>query len=234
MRAWDPYHLWSSLTSNQFWNHIEKRKDQREKQASIRGWEVETRTHWQICHWQWWWPSVICSSHISLPCRDTRTAPRVDTHKHQLILQRERGVKKTYILVASLKCSRLDRSLLPPPLCCSSPCLCFYISICGSLEPAAMHEAPGPLQKADNMRQTIMPQWTSHLSLPARISHLLWPSVRKSYVLVSYEAADIQALTQAPPHCPWREYMHVRMNAVMPLISPERCSFRGSKAMFVG
>ncbi len=62
-----------------------------------------------------------------------------------------------------------------------------------------------------------MPQRTSHLSRPARISHLLRPSVRKDYVLVGYEAADIPALTQAPPHCPERRHAHAYMNAVMPI-----------------
>lgn len=97
-----------------------------------------------------------------------------------------------------------------------------------------MREAPGSWQKGDNMRQTIMPQRTSHLSRPAQISHLLRPSVRKDYVFVGYEAADIPALTQAPPHCPERRYTHAYMNAVMPLISHEGCIFWGVQSNVSG
>lgn len=166
------------------------------------------------CHWQWWWPSVISSSHTSLPCRGRRKRfLHVRTH---LPCSWRDELEKICIFTALPKLTWWDWSLLPPCLLPHSVLLHL------NLQPPCVKQS---WQKGDRMRQTIMPQWPSHPSLPAQISHLLQPSVGEDYVLVGYEAADIPALTQAPSHCPERLYTHAYMNAVKPLISHEGCIF---------
>lgn len=206
----DPYQLWSSATSSPPLYCKEKTEKNRPPSEG----EVETRTHWQICLWRWWWPSVISPSHTSLPRRESRirvhACSHVDTHRPWSW----RVYKNWFYQLPSIYQGEIGHSF-PFTMCCSYPSLCFYISICGAPVSPAMREATGLWQKGDDMRQTITPQWTSHLSPPAQISHLLWPSVRKDYMLVGYKAADMPALTQAPLHCLWKRYMHAYMNAVM-------------------
>lgn len=143
------------------------------------------------------------------------------------------------ILAASLWLSRWDRSLLPPSLCCTHA-FTSQSAVLPYRRPSV--KLPGRGKREITWDKHIMPQWTSHLSLPARISHLLWPSVRQDYMLVGHEAADIPALTQAPPLCLQRPYMHACMIAVMPLMSHKGCFCfvfferwgGGSKEMFLG
>lgn len=189
--------------------------------------EVGTWTNWQICLWQWWWPSVIGSSCTSVPCRDTDGCARAfTTHTQPSTLQPERYefLKSTFQQLPSDCQGETGHSSLLSP-CCS----CAFTSQSATLPVSeAMREAPRPWQKGDNMRQTIMPQWTSHLSLPAWISHLLWPSVREDYVLEGHEAADIPALTQAPPLCCSASRDHTCMHVPMRL-----CLWCLMKAVFV-
>lgn len=90
MEGWDktgrPYHVWSSVTSSPSPYILrKKKKDHGEKNRPpfIRMREVGTRTRWQICRWQWWWPSVISSSHTSLPCRVARSRAHTCIHTHR-------------------------------------------------------------------------------------------------------------------------------------------------------
>ena len=143
MRGWDTYNLWSSPTANQFLYHKEREKKIREKSRlpleDKRGGDENTLTDMSLTVMM-----TICHqllTHLNALQRHRRghTYTSIDPAAG------ESGVKKNNIHFSSFPEISKVRSVTPPS---SGPCLCFYISIRCSPEPAAMREAPGPWQKS--------------------------------------------------------------------------------------
>lgn len=222
---WDPYHLWSSVTSSPPLCCKNKREKNRPSLEDKRDGDKDTLTDMSQTMM-----TTICHQLLTHVTALQRVMQTVHARTHPSTLKLESLLK--LILPASLKLSRWDRSLLPFPLCCSYPSLYLHLNLRHSCvtSHAWSHQvvAKGRQHETNhNATMDIPPlsacsDFTSPLVICQKGLH--------ASGLQSGRYSSINTGSTALP----LEKIHAHIYEFSNALNISQGLFRGSKAMFVG